>query len=104
MTEITASEIKILAIQIIIMTILSGFMLLYAASQTDIQQAPSTASNQSTSTSISSSDQSWITNLISIPEGMGTLAFISLLVISPFLLFDTFIALRFAKDIATQWL
>ena len=104
MTEVTTSEIKIIVIQIIIMTILGGFMLLYSASPTETQQAPGTAANQSTSTSVSASDQSWISNLISIPEGMGTLIFISLLVISPFLLFDTFIALRFAKDIATKWI
>ena len=104
MTEITTSEIKIIVIQIIIMAILGIFMLLYSAQPINIQQAPSSAVNQSTEESISSSDQSWISDLISIPEGMGTLVIISSLIIAPFLFFDAFIALRFAKDIATKWI
>ena len=102
MTEITTSEIKIIVIQIIIMAILGIFMLLYSASPINSQNVPGTAVNQSIE--VSSSDQSWISELISIPEGMGTLAIISSLVIAPFLLFDAFIALRFAKDIATKWI
>lgn len=104
MTEITTSEIKIIAIQIIIMAVLGVFMLLYSDSPVNAQNVPGTAINQSTGQEISASDQSWISNLISIPEGMGTLIFISALIITPFLFFDAFIALRFAKDIATQWL
>ena len=104
MTEITTSEIKIIVIQIIIMAILGTFMLLYSSQPINSQNIPSSATNQSQSSTISSSDQSWISNLISIPDGMGTLAMISALIISPFLAFDGFIALRFAKDIATKWL
>ena len=102
MTEITTSEIKIIVIQIIIMAILGIFMLLYSASPINSQNVPGTAVNQSIE--VSASDQSWISELISIPEGMGTLAIISSLIIAPFLFFDAFIALRFAKDIATKWL
>lgn len=104
MTEITTSEIKIIVIQIIIMAILGLFMLLYSAQPINSQNIPGNAINQSQNNEISASDQSWITELISIPEGMGTLALISALIISPFLIFDGFIALRFAKDIATKWL
>jgi len=104
MTEITTSEIKIIVIQLIIMAVLGVFMILYSTEPMTSQNIPGTAINQSTDTEVSATDQSWISNLISLPEGMGTLAFISLLVISPFLLFDAFIALRFAKDIATKWL
>jgi len=101
MTNITTSEIKILAIQVILMSILGVFMLLYSTTSTDISTPSSTASSQSTS--ISSSGGSWILGIIYIPEGMGVLAFISALVISPFLFFDAMIAIRFAKDISTQW-
>jgi hypothetical protein len=102
MTEITTSEIKVIVIQIIIMALLGAFMLLYSDAPINQNSAPISAINQSTQ--VSSSSQSWITSIISIPEGMGELVFISLLVISPFLLFDAFIALRFAKDIATKWI
>lgn len=104
MTEITTSEIKIIVIQMIIMAILGMFMGLYSSQPITSTDIPGNAVNQSQSNEVPSSDQSWITSLISIPEGMGTLALISACVIGPFLLFDTFIALRFAKDIATKWL
>lgn len=96
------SELKIIAIQVILMAILGAFMLLYSQSSTPQANIPGTATNQSIE--VSSSSQSWITSLISIPSGMGDLFFISLLVISPFLIFDGIIALRFAKDIVTNWL
>ena len=102
MTEITTSEIKIIIIQIIVMAILGGFMFLFSQSPVNQSTAPTTTVNQSTH--VSASDQTWISNLIGIPEGMGELFFISLLVISPFLVFDGMIALRFAKDIATKWI
>lgn len=102
MTEVTTSEIKIIVIQIIIMAILGAFNFLYFAADVQDNQVPTSAINQSSQ--VSSSSQSWISNIISIPEGMGTLVFISLLIISPFLFFDAFIALRFAKDLATKWI
>jgi len=101
MTSITTSEIKILAIQVILMAILGTFMLLYASSPTPTSYPTSTAANQSTS--VSASDASWIGGIIYIPEGMGTLAFISALVMAPFIFFDGMIAIRFIKDISTQW-
>lgn len=102
MTDITPSEIKIIGIQVIIMAILGVFMILYSSAPVTTSVIPGTAANQSVQ--VSATDQSWISNIISIPNGMGTLKFISLLVIAPFLFFDGFIALRFAKDIATQWI
>lgn len=84
------------------MAILGGFMLLFSQSSVSQSTVPVTTINQSTH--VSASDQSWISNLIGVPEGMGELIFISLLVISPFLIFDGMIALRFAKDIATKWI
>lgn len=102
MTLITTSEIKIIVIQVIIMAILGAFMSLYSTEPVALQASPTTATNASTS--VSSSDQSWIENILSLPSGMGQLVFISLLVISPFLLFDAFIALRVAKDLATGWI
>lgn len=100
MTSITTSEIKILAIQVILMAILSVFVLLYTSSATPTTTPQSSASTQ---TSVEASDSSWITGIIYIPEGLGALAFISSLVLAPFLFFDAIIAIRFIKDIATQW-
>jgi len=100
MTSITTSEIKILAIQVILMAILGVFMLLYASSATPTTLPTTTASNQTT---VSASDASWISGIIYIPAGLGTLAFISALVMAPFIFFDTMIAIRFIKDISTQW-
>lgn len=103
MTEITMSEIKILTIQIILMALLGAFMLLYASSPiVSISSPPTTANNQTSS--VSASDQSWIINIISIPTGMDVLFLISALIISPFLLFDAFIALRVALDFAKGWI
>lgn len=103
MTEITMSEIKILTIQIILMAVLGAFMLLYASAPITTISSPTSSANNQT-TSVSASDQSWITNIISIPTGMDVLFLISALIISPFLFFDAFIALRFAKDIVTKWI
>lgn len=102
MTEITTSEIKILGIQIMLMAILGAFMLLYSSEPILSSSVPDNAVNQSTE--VSATSQSWISNIISIPPGMGELVFISALVIAPFLFFDAIIALRFAKDIATKWI
>jgi len=102
MTLLTTAEIKIIVIQVIIMAVLAGFMSLYSTEPIPLTAAPSTATNQSTS--VSASDQSWIGSLLSLPSGMGELFFISLLIISPFLFFDAFIAIRVAKDLATGWI
>lgn len=103
MTEITMSEIKILTIQVILMALLGGFMLIYASSPVVNISTPASSANNQT-TQVSASDQSWITNIINIPAGMDVLFLISVLIISPFLFFDAFIALRFAKDIVTKWI
>lgn len=102
MTVITTSEIKILAIQVILMALLGAFMLLYSTQPAETQ-AP-IGSAVSANTTVSASDQSWISSILFLPEGMGDLAFITLLVIAPFVFFDAMIALRFAKDIATGWI
>lgn len=101
MTLLTTAEIKIIVIQVIIMAVLAAFMSLYSTEPIALTAAPSTVTNQSTSAS--ASDQSWIESLLSLPSGMGELAFITILVISPFLFFDAFIAIRVAKDLATGW-
>jgi hypothetical protein len=100
-TSLTASEIKMIYIQIIVMAILGTTMFLYV--QTPIQSSPAITSSAGIQTSVSSSG-SWINTLLGIPEGMGELFFISALIISPFLVMDTFIAIRFVKDIATGWI
>lgn len=102
MTEVTTSEIKIIVIQIIVMSVLGVFMLLYSEEPIEPISTPGNAVNQTTQ--VSASAQSWIPNLISLPPGMGELTLISALVIAPFLVFDGIIALRFAKDIATKWI
>ena len=102
MTLITTSEIKILAIQVILMALLGAFMLLYSASPAETQ-AP-IGSAVSSNASVSASEQSWISNIISLPGEMGDLLFITMLVIAPFVFFDAMIALRFAKDITTGWI
>lgn len=101
-TSLTASEIKIIYIQILVMAILGSIMYLYSAQPIIITTSaiPTSATNQ---TQISSSG-SWISNLLGLPEGMGELFFISALIISPFLIMDGFIALRFIKDITTGWI
>ncbi|MDD5387621.1 MAG: hypothetical protein PHQ22_10550 [Sulfuricurvum sp.] len=102
MTVITTSEIKILAIQVILMALLGAFMALYSVQPAEIG-AP-IGSVVSSNTTVSATDQSWISSIISLPSGMGDLAFITLLIIAPFVFFDAMIALRFAKDIATGWI
>lgn len=102
MTLITTAEIKIIVIQVIIMALLGAFMSLYSTEPVALQASPTTATNATTS--VSANDQSWIESLLSLPTGMGELVFISLLIISPFLFFDAFIALRVAKDLATGWI
>lgn len=99
MTTITDSEIKMIVIQIILMAILTAMMGLYATSTTPTYNIQTTAGAASTV----DTSGSWILGLIYIPAGMETMALISALVLAPFLLMDIPIALRFAKDIATQW-
>lgn len=102
MTLLTTAEIKIIVIQVIIMAVLGAFMSLYSTEPIALTPAPSSVTNSSTTAS--ASDQSWIESLLSLPSGMGELAFITILVISPFLFFDAFIAIRVAKDLATGWI
>ncbi len=101
MTTLTTSEIKMIVIQIILVAILTAMMSLYAISPVTNTNIPTSATAATTTTDNESG--SWILGLIYIPEGMETMALISALVLSPFLLMDIPIALRFAKDIATQW-
>lgn len=101
MTTITTSEIKILAIQVILMAVLTSFMALYAVFPGETTQQTLTAN--AANSSVDASDASWVSSILSIPEGMDTMLLISLLVISPFLFFDAIIAIRFIKDISTQW-
>lgn len=101
MTTITETEIKLIVIQIILMAILTTMMGLYAASVPQTTTIPTTAS--AITTDASTSGGSWILGLIYVPEGMDTMFLISALVMAPFLLLDIPIALRFAKDLATQW-
>lgn len=100
MTEITTSEIKILVIQIIFMALIGGFMFFYSNTPISETSIPGTAANKS---AVSAEDQGWISNLIALPAGMGNLGILVSLVVGVFLLFDAMIAIRFAKDIATQW-
>ncbi len=102
MTTITTSEIKILTIQIVLMALLGAFMVVYAQSPTPTS-SPATTSTAA-SASVNADDASWISSIIYIPAGMDTMILLSVLVISPFLFFDAFIAIRFIKDISTQWI
>ena len=100
-TSLTASEIKMIYIQIIVMAILGSIMFLYSQEPiTTVSGIPSSAGIQTTA----SSSDSWIINLLGLPPGMGELFFISALIISPFLVMDSFIAIRFVKDLATGWI
>lgn len=99
-TSLTASEIKMIYIQIVVMAILGSIMYLYSNEPiTTVTGLTSTATNETTV----SSSGSWINTLLSLPTEMGELFFISALIISPFLIMDCLIAIRFAKDIATGW-
>lgn len=101
MTQITSVEIKILVIQIVFMAILGGFMTVYAVLPTPIN-SPDTTAIASTNTTSPGNDY-WILGLVYVPDGMETMILVSSLVLAPFLLFDAFIAARFLKDLATQW-
>lgn len=101
MTTLTTSEIKMIVIQIILMAILTAMMSLYALSPLPSTTVPTSATAATNSTD--SASGTWILGLVFIPEGMETMTLISALVMAPFLLMDIPIALRFAKDIATQW-
>jgi hypothetical protein len=102
MTAITDTEIKILVIQVIFMAVIGVFMLLYSAAPITLTTAGTIATPNNTS--IDASNEGWITGLISLPGGLGELTLITLLIVSPFLFFDIFIAIRYAKDIATNWI
>ncbi len=93
MTEITSSELKIIYIQITFMALLGVFMALYASEPIPAQTL-----------TLDEKDASFLEGLVSLPEGFGELVYISALVITPFLIFDSIILIRFAKDIITNWI
>lgn len=101
MTELTTTEIKILVIQILFMAIMGVFVYLYSSQP--IVNDININTNAANQTSVDSQG-SWINNLISLPAVLGDLFFVTALIITPFLLFDAFIALRFVKDLVSNWI
>lgn len=110
MTQITPSEIKLIYIQLVLMGIIGVFLFMYAL-QPVSQNVGITdyAQNQST---VSSKDASWLTGLTSqdaglgslLPNGIGELLIITSIILIPLTIMNAFTAIRYIKDISTQWL
>lgn len=109
MTQITPSEIKLIYIQFVLMGIIGIFLFMYALQP--VNQNIGINSQISNQTSASSKDASWITGLTAtdggmgsfLPNGIGELLIISSIVLIPLTIMNAFTAIRYIKDLATQW-
>lgn len=109
MTEITTSEIKLIYIQIFLMAIIGVFIFLYV--NQPITQSYNINSQASNSSSVSGTDASWITGLTPkdaglgslLPNGVADIIIVSSVFLVPLTIMNLFTAIRFIKDIATQW-
>ena len=103
MTTITVMEQKIIYFQLIFMAVILAFFALYAASGI----RPSTVGVETSASNSLSVDASvtgsWINSLLYLPNGMDVAVQVTAVFISPLLVFDLIIAVRYAKDILTQW-
>lgn len=110
MTEITQSEIKMIYLQIVMMAILGIFLFLYT--QQPISQQYNIDSKATSATSVSSKDASWISNLMSadagfggmLPNGVADILIVSTIFLIPLTIMNAITLIRFAKDLATQWI
>lgn len=111
MTEITPGEIKLIYLQIVMMAIIGIFVFLYSSQP--INQDVSVNSNiNNASTNVNSKDASWITNLMSndaglsqfLPNGLSDILIVSAVFLIPLTIMNLITAIRFIKDISTQWI
>lgn len=109
MTNITASELKNLFAMIIFMGIIGIFAFFYINQPVDQKYAvPQSFQNAS---SVSSKDASWISNVVPddgglgrfLPNGAAELFIISACILIPVIIMNLGTAIRYAKDILTQW-
>ena len=104
MTDITQYELKIVFFGICFISAVGVFWALY--SQAPIQdvkvnyETGTTAMNGSTSTTSSS----WISNLITLPSGFKDLTIVTTIFLAPVIIFLAPIAVRYIKDLVTQWI
>lgn len=105
MTEVTQSELKMLYIEIIIVAVVGVFMLLY--NQSPITQSVTTTSVTNQSTSVSTSNAQWSTNLVDetlgLPIGFSAIIIVSSIFLIPLTIMNALTIIRIIKDLATQW-
>lgn len=109
MTSITASELKNLFSMFIFMGIVGIFAFFYINQPVDQTYAiTQTAQNAS---SVSAKDASWISKVVPddgglgrfLPNGAAELFIISACILIPVIVMNLGTAIRYIKDIATQW-
>lgn len=106
MTNVTASELKLLYIQIVLVAIMGFFMFLY--SQSPIDQSANVQTNITSQSSVNSNDLPWSTKLVDsnlgIPDGLVAIILISSIILVPMTIMNSLTLLRLAKDVFTQWI
>ena len=106
-TTITENEIKLIYIEIMLIAVIGVFLFFYIGNPIQSTTMDTTIANAQDKT-VSSSDASWITGLASptlgLPVGATEIIVVSSIFLIPLTIMNTFIALRFIKDIATGWI
>ena len=110
MTEITEGEIRRFYLQVVIMGILGVFFFFYAS-------APATSQTSQekyylSSTDVKEEDAGFMENIISpdagtgayLPGGAAEIIIVSSIILIPLTIMNTFTAIRFIKDMMTQWI
>lgn len=105
MTNITTSELKFIYFAVILIAVVGVFSALYAAEPiTETVQYTSDTSYQNATTA---TETSWISSLLSIfpaPFDDPDILIVTAIFIAPISFMMAPIAIRYAKDIVTQWL
>lgn len=106
MTEVTASELKMLYIEIIIVSVAGIFMLLY--NQSPIGQNIATSDAIAYNVSVGTSNSPWSTTLVDstlgLPIGVSAIIIVSSIFLIPLTIMNALTLLRVVKDLATQWI
>lgn len=104
MTNITASELKMLYIQVVMIAIIGVFLFLY--NQSPIDQT-ATFTGATPGSAVSSSDIPWGTKLVDatlgLPFGLSAILIVSSIILIPMTIMNTLTLVRLAKDFLTQW-
>lgn len=105
MTNITASELKMLYIEVIMVAIVGVFMFLYSASP--ISEAAPAAKTVTSGSSSSEADLPWSTSLVDstlgLPVGYSAIIIVSSIFLVPMTIMNALTLARLAKDFLTQW-